>query len=153
MTEYEMISKALGIAQNMHQGMVDKAGKEYIFHPVMVALQCRTAEEKCAALLHDTVEDTELTLDDIASFGFPESVVQAVGLLTHVSDPSDPDDYMHYVQRIAESGSTIAVNVKIADLTHNTDLSRMNGAKTKKYETYVKALQYLMQFREGEHSI
>ncbi len=144
MNDYEMLSKALELARRAHEGQKDKAGEPYIFHPVTVALLCETVEEKVVALLHDTVEDSELGLEDIAAAGFSQDIMDAIRLLTH-----DPDEcsYEEYVERLAKSGNKTAINVKIADLTHNSDISRMGGKKTRKYDKYIWALDLLIKVR------
>jgi len=140
MTDYEMLSKALELARKAHDGQEDKAGEPYIFHPVMVALQCETAEEKAVALLHDSVEDNGLSFDDISAAGFSQDIIDSVRLLTHDRNECG---YEEYIERLAESGNKTAINVKIADLTHNSDLNRLGGVKPHKYDKYVKALERL----------
>lgn len=73
-----MLNRALEIARKAHAGQVDKGGDTYIFHPVRVALHCRTEEEKIVALLHDVVEDTDITLDDLRREGFSAEVLDAL---------------------------------------------------------------------------
>ena len=112
--------KAMNIAYTAHHGQVDKAGVPYVFHPLHLAEQMKDEFSCCAALLHDVVEDTDVTLEQLAE-DFPAEVVEAVRLLTH-----DPDtDYFDYVQRI--KGHPIAMAVKLADLAHNSDASRFAG--------------------------
>ena len=112
--------KAMGIAYDAHHGQVDKAGIPYVFHPLHVAESMDDEVSCCAALLHDVVEDTEVTLEDLAK-DFPAEVVEAVRLLTH--DPQE--DYFEYVRRI--KNDPIAMKVKLADIAHNTDESRFAG--------------------------
>jgi len=140
MTDYEMLSKALELSRKAHDGQEDKAGEPYIFHLVMVALQCETAEEKVVALLHDSVEDNGLSFEDISAAGFSQDIIDSICLLTHDWNECG---YEEYVERLAKSGNKIAINVKIADLTHNTDLSRLGGEKPYSYDKYVKALERL----------
>lgn len=112
--------KAMGLAYDAHHGQLDKAGVPYIFHPLHLAEQMEDEYSCCAALLHDTVEDTQITLEILAGL-FPAEVVEAVRLLTH-----DPDtDYFDYVRKIR--GNAIAMQVKLADLAHNSDASRFAG--------------------------
>lgn len=145
MTDYELLRTCLDIARNAHAGQLDRQGQEYIFHPVMVALQCDTVYEKCAGILHDVIEDTTVTMEDLRAAGIPEEVLTAVDLLTHVPNPSDPEDYRNYVRRLKASGNAIAMKVKIADLNHNSDLSRDGGMRPRKYNDYIWALEYLTQ--------
>ena len=117
--------KAMNIAYTAHHGQVDKAGVPYIFHPLHLAEAMEDEISCCAALLHDTVEDTDVTLEQLAEI-FPFEVVEAVRLLTH-----DPDtDYFDYVRAIR--GNPIAMKVKLADLAHNTDETRFAGVPVPK---------------------
>ena len=115
----ELTKKAMRIAYDAHNGQFDKCGVPYIFHPVHLAEQMTTEYTCCAALLHDTVEDTDLTFDDLRAAGMPPAVVFAVQLLTH--DPAV--DYFDYVRAIKQN--PIAKAVKLADLAHTSDLSRL----------------------------
>lgn len=137
MNNYEL---ALKIATETHKGQVDKAGIPYINHPLTVASLVDTEEEKIVALLHDTIEDTNITEQDLIDYGFPNEIVEAVKLLTHNKNVP----YMDYVAKIKDN--ELARKVKIADLTHNSDLSRLKEITEKdkkRYEKYQKALLYL----------
>ena len=114
----ELTKKAMRIAYDAHHGQLDKCGVPYIFHPLHLAEQMTTEYTCCAALLHDTVEDTDVTLDELRAAGMPPAVVFAVQLLTH--DPAV--DYFDYVRNI--KSNPIAKAVKLADLAHNSDLTR-----------------------------
>ncbi len=114
--------KAMKIAYDAHHGQVDKAGVPYIFHPLHLAETMDDEISCCAALLHDTVEDTDVTLEQLAA-EFPAEVVEAVRLLTHVPGT----DYYDYVRAIREN--PIAMKVKFADLDHNSDQSRFAGVR------------------------
>ena len=137
MSNYEL---ALKIATEAHKGQVDKAGVPYINHPLTVASLVDTEEEKIVALLHDTIEDTNITEQDLIDYGFPNEIVEAVKLLTHNKNVP----YMDYVAKIKDN--ELARKVKIADLTHNSDLSRLKeitDKDKKRYNKYQKALLYL----------
>ena len=137
MNKYEL---ALKIATEAHKGQVDKAGIPYINHPLTVASFVDTEEEKIVALLHDTIEDTNITEQDLLNYGFSNKIVEAVKLLTH----NKGIPYMEYVAKI--KNNELARKVKIADLTHNSDLSRLKEVTEKgmkRYEKYKKALIYL----------
>ena len=137
MSNYEL---ALKIATEAHKGQVDKAGVPYINHPLTVASLVDTEEEKIVALLHDTIGDTSITEQDLIDYGFPNEIVEAVKLLTHNKNVP----YMVYVAKIKDN--ELARKVKIADLTHNSDLSRLKeitDKDKKRYEKYQKALLYL----------
>ena len=112
--------EAMKIAYRAHHGQFDKSGIPYIFHPIHLAEQMPDELTTCVALLHDIVEDTDLTLDDLKAL-FPEAVTDAVALMTH--NPEVP--YPEYVLAIKDN--PIARVVKIADLTHNSDATRLAG--------------------------
>ena len=104
--------KAMKLAYAAHQGQTDHAGVPYIFHPYHVAEQMNDEYSCCAALLHDVIEDTSVSLISLA-LAFPAEVVRAVELLTHEEDVS----YEDYIRQIKTN--PIAVKVKLADLEHN----------------------------------
>ena len=132
--------KALRLCFDAHKEQVDKTGLPYVFHPFHLAEQMTDEETTVCALLHDVVEDTEYTLEDLEGMGFGDSVMEALRLLTH--DPAVP--YFDYVAAIAEN--SIAKAVKLADLRHNSDLSRMDEIderalrRTEKYKTAIQML-------------
>ena len=113
----QLIRKALMIAYQAHKDQVDKAGKPYIFHPLHVAEQMDDEYTCCVALLHDTVEDTDVTIEDIRDL-FPKEVADAIARLTH--DKHVP--YMEYVKKIKVD--PLARKVNLADLKHNMDVHR-----------------------------
>ena len=116
----ELTNKALRIAYDAHAGQLDKCGTPYIAHPLHVAEQMDDETSTCVALLHDVVEDSDVTLDDLAR-EFPPEVVEGVRLMTH-----DPEvDYLDYVRTIR--GNPLATKVKLADLAHNSDETRFAG--------------------------
>ena len=96
-------------------------------------------EEKIAALLHDVIEDTSVTMADLAKAGFSEKVLDAIQCLTK----KEGEEYMDFIQRV--SGNEIAAKVKIQDLNDNMDISRLNGRKPWKMDTYKQALDYLTE--------
>lgn len=137
----ELTKKAARIAYDAHAGQLDKAGMPYIFHPWHVAEQMTDEKTTCAALLHDVVEDTSVTLEQLAE-EFPADIIAALKLLTH----KEGVDYMDYVRKIKTD--PIASAVKIADLKHNSDLSRLpEEARTqeamRRCEKYAEALGIL----------
>lgn len=117
----------------------------YVFHPFHLAEQMTTEETVITALLHDVVEDTDYTLEDLAGMGFPETVIDALRLMTH--ERSVP--YLDYVRKIKTN--EIARTVKLADLRHNSDVTRLDSVdeKTeKRLEKYTKAMEILLQQEE-----
>lgn len=115
-----MTKKAMKLAYQAHMGQVDKGGVPYIFHPVHLAEGMRTEEAVTVALLHDVVEDTPITLADLAKEGFPASVLEALKILTH--DPNVP--YLTYIAQVKQNA--LARMVKLADLQHNQDATRLD---------------------------
>ena len=121
------LEDALIYAAQKHRGQRDKAGKPYITHPLRVMNNLgldATLEEQMAALLHDVVEDCDVSLDDLRAAGFPEAVVVAVDHLT--KDSEGEADYQKAIERAARD--PIAQRVKIADLTDNMNLKRIANA-------------------------
>lgn len=109
------IDIALRIATAAHAGQLDRDGHPVILHPLTVGLMGHTDEEKIAGFLHDVVEDSDLTFDDLLREGIPTGIVNALRLLTHEKGT----DYFEYVQNIIDSGNPIALQVKFNDLRHN----------------------------------
>lgn len=136
-----LTKKAMKLCYEAHKNQKDKGGMPYVFHPLHLAEQMTTEETAIAALLHDVVEDTEITLDDITEMGFPSSVIDALALLTH----KESVQYMDYVAKI--KSNPIALAVKLADLRHNSDLTRLNCVdecaleRVKKYHAAIELLE------------
>ena len=122
----ELTIKAMVLAYTAHHGQFDKGGVPYIFHPIHLAETMDDEISTCVALLHDTVEDTDVTLEQLAK-EFPREIVEAVELLTH----RDGVEYFDYVRSI--KANPVAVKVKLADLAHNGDPKRIcNGGNAEK---------------------
>lgn len=116
-----LTNEAMRIAYNAHHGQLDYNGIPYIFHPIHLAEQMDDEYSCCVALLHDTVEDTDVTIGELKTI-FPKEVTDAVALMTHEKGT----DYFDYVRAIKEN--PIARKVKLADLAHNSDQSRCVGS-------------------------
>jgi len=116
-----LTNKAMKIAYEAHHGQVDYNGIPYIFHPIHLAEQMDDEISCCAALLHDVVEDTDVTMEQLSK-EFPPEVIEVLTLLTHDKDV----DYFDYVRAI--KNHNIAKKVKLADLDHNSDQSRCIGS-------------------------
>ena len=139
----DLIGKALEIATEAHKGAKDRGGNDYILHPITVALHCKTNEEKTVALLHDVVEDTAITLDDLRKY-FPERIVEAVDAITMRKE--EKTARWDYIQRVKRN--RIARRVKTEDLKHNSDLSRIPNPTEEDYERaerYKQELAFLKQ--------
>ena len=137
-----LTKKALKISFNAHKDQVDKSGMPYVYHPFHLAEQMNDEYSTCVALLHDVVEDTDISLDDLTSEGFPAEVIDALTLMTH----DDKVPYMDYVRKIKTN--PIATKVKLADLEHNSDLSRLDLVddvaleRADKYRRAISLLRY-----------
>ena len=135
-----MIDIALAIARKAHAGQVDKAGVDYIQHPLYVASQVKTEQEKAIALLHDVLEDSDITVADLLAYGLSNKVVTAVQTLTKKKGQS----YQEYLEKV--KSNNLARVVKLADLKHNSDLSRLKSVSDtdrERVEKYKKAIYYL----------
>lgn len=113
-----LTNKAMILAYEAHKGQKDKAGIPYIFHPIHLAEQMHDEISTCVALLHDVVEDTDMTIAQLEQM-FPAEVIEAVKLLTR----SKEQTYMDYIKCVKQN--SIATEVKLADLTHNMDETRI----------------------------
>ncbi len=135
----ELVKKACFISFEAHKADQDKGGYPYVYHPFFLASQFDDEEAVCVALLHDVIEDHGDTYSFayLKEVGFPETVLNALKLMTHADDVP----YMDYVKEIAKD--PIARRVKMADLMHNMDSRRTNGKLPKKIETYKEAYAYL----------
>ena len=135
-----MLELALSIATEAHGGQFDKAGIDYIEHPIFVASQVDSEEEKAVALLHDVIEDSSVTAEELLNAGLPETVVTAVQILSKKKG----QDYQTYLKTV--KSNPLARAVKLADLKHNSDLSRLETITDKDLgglEKYKKAIDYL----------
>ena len=136
-----LTKKAMKISFEAHKDQTDKSGLPYIFHPVHLAEQMTDENTTCVALLHDVVEDTDITFEQLEKEGFSKEIIDALKLMTH--DKSVP--YMDYVKGIKTN--SIATKVKLADLTHNSDLTRLeivDEKNMKRAEKYRKAIELLL---------
>ncbi len=136
----EDTKKALKLCFEAHKNQVDKSGMPYVFHPFHLAEQMTDERTTIVALLHDIVEDTDYTLDDLSNMGFESDIIEALMLMTH--DKAVP--YMEYVAKI--KNNPIARAVKLADLRHNSDLSRLDivdEKALKRKEKYSEAIRLL----------
>lgn len=134
------IEIAISIALKAHKGQVDKGGNPYILHPLAVMNRVETIEEKIVAVLHDVVEDTEVTIDQLRETGFSEEILEAINLLTRAKE----DSYEEFIDKTLKN--RIARNVKIADIKENMKLSRIQDPSEQDYmrlEKYKKALERL----------
>lgn len=123
-----MLNKAIEIATRAHAGQVDKAGESYILHPLRVMLTRETELERICAVLHDVIEDTNITFDNLRNEGFPEDVITVLDCLTK----RDGEDYDAFIDRVLKNET--ACSVKLADLCDNMNLTRIQNPTEKDKE-------------------
>lgn len=137
-----LTNKAMQIAYAAHHGQVDKGGLPYIFHPYHLAEAMEDEISCCAALLHDVVEDTHVTMEQLAE-EFPSAVIDVLQLLTHREDVL----YYDYVRAI--KSNPIAVKIKLADIAHNSDQTRCTNLSQEQLayfrEKYARAVSILTE--------
>ena len=127
------------IAYKAHEGQTDKAGVPYIFHPIHIAEQMDSEESCVVALLHDVVEDSDITLEILSKY-FNDDIIAALRVLTK----KENDDYVMYIKRVKTN--KLATKVKIKDLEHNRDLTRLDEVTDKDRKRslkYLEAIRYL----------
>ena len=137
-----LTKKAYKIAFETHRDQLDKTGLPYIHHPLHLASQMTDEVTTCVALLHDVVEDSDMTFEELEKLGFGGEIIDALRLLTHADDVP----YMDYVREIKKN--PVAAAVKRADLMHNSDMTRLDVVTEKdlqRAEKYKKALEILSE--------
>ena len=134
--------RAIEIATEAHKGQYDKAGNDYIGHPLRVMEMGKTENEKIVVVLHDVVEDTDWTFEALAAEGFSEEVIAALRCVTKLSENENYDDFIERVKK-----NTLAVAVKINDLSDNMDIRRLpylSDKDVKRLKKYLKAYKRLI---------
>jgi len=140
-----MLEVALSIALESHNGQLDKAGQIYILHPLRLMMKFSNMEERIVAVLHDVVEDSDVTLDDLASKGFSKKVISAIGCLTK----KENETYDNFINRIIVND--LARKVKIEDIKDNLDITRIhtiNDVDLQRIVKYHQALEKLTAIKE-----
>jgi (p)ppGpp synthase/HD superfamily hydrolase len=147
----KMVEKCLTIAHEAHFRQRDRDGNAVILHPIIVGSMGRTDAEKCVGFLHDVVEDTDWTFDDLLNEGLPAEIVEALRLLTHPKGT----DYFDYVRRIIDSGNQTAINVKRNDLLHNIARGKAFGYKDliAKHEKALRMIEASVQARTATNTV
>lgn len=145
----DLLEKALGIALIAHAGQKDKAGAPYILHPLRLMMAAPDSDAQVVALLHDVLEDSQLTEDDLCQAGIPAHICAAVATLTRQLD----ETYEEFIERIAED--ELARTVKILDIKDNLNLQRLKSVKKAdlmRVNDYHRALQFLLQAEDQENA-
>lgn len=143
------LARAIALAAQYHEGQTDKGGRPYVFHPLRLMLKALTEQEQIAAVLHDTIEDTDLTLDDLRKEGFSDEIVEAIDRLSRRED----ETYREFILRIKEN--RLAARVKILDLQDNMDLTRIKKPSEKDQKRllkYSRALDTLLSHDETQEA-
>ena len=138
----ELYDLALRTSIRAHEGQKDKSEREYVMHPIRVAERCKEPRAKIVALLHDTIEDTDVTAEYLRSEGFPEEIIIAVLSVTK----QEGESYENFVNRAA--GNAIGREVKIADLEDNMDVRRLKEITDEdvtRLRKYLRSWQYLIK--------
>ena len=142
-----MLEEAILIATRAHMGQVDKGNQPYILHPLRVMLRLQTEEERTVGVLHDVIEDTSVTIEDLRKQGISKEVLEA---LEHIAKGKQ-EPYMEYISRVIQN--PLALKVKKCDLEDNMNRSRLekvtekDEARLKKYElAYSKVIEALKAY-------
>ena len=136
------LQRAIEIATEAHKGQFDKSGKDYIGHPLRVMEMGKTEEEKIVGVLHDVIEDTDWTFETLAEEGFSKEVIDALRCVTKLSENENYDDFIERVKK-----NSLAVAVKINDLSDNMDIRRLpylSDKDVKRLKKYLKAYKKLI---------
>jgi len=136
----DLLNIAIAKAATAHSGQLDKAGEPYILHPIRVMLSLTSNQDRICGVLHDIIEDTDVTIEELKNLGFPEEILEAISLLTK----QEGETYEDFISRLLLN--PIACRVKLADLNDNMDLSRIQTlgekdfARIRKYEVAKKRI-------------
>ena len=151
-----LYEKALNIAKEAHKGQKQKDNvTPYIEHPIFVASLVTSEKEKAVALLHDVIEDTNITLEELKKAGLPTDVIEAVSILTKQPKSS----YFDYIEKVKTN--PLAKKIKLVDLYHNSDITRIPNPSEndyKRFKKYQRAIKFLndrefTSFREYEDNL
>lgn len=142
------LQKAISLAVDAHFNQTRRNGEPYILHPIRVMLKMQTEEQKIVAILHDVIEDTSLTEEDLYLYGFSENVIKAIMLLTKSKD-CNYEAYIDFIRR-----NEIARKVKIEDIKDNLDLEQLDRISEKdiaRSQKYIRALAELIEAPKLKH--
>lgn len=144
------LENVIQLATAAHEGQKDKAGKDYILHPLRVMSRMKGELSQMTAILHDVIEDTNITYDDLRKLGIGEEIIAAIELLTHPVDyKGSTEEYFANIETIAKSNNQIAIDVKFSDLIDNSDITRVENPTEKDFnrvKKYQKAMAMLEPF-------
>jgi (p)ppGpp synthase/HD superfamily hydrolase len=135
--QIQMLNEAIELAVQAHYSQVSRNGEPYILHPLTVMLKLETETERIVGVLHDVLEDTDYTYEDLEDAGFTDEVLYALDALTKQQD----EPYMDYIARVKKN--ELACKVKLADLEHNMSRCILEG-NTKRYLKYLSAKEEIL---------
>lgn len=138
----KQLEQAIKLASIKHYGQKDKANKPYIFHLLHVMNNLDDLNAKIVGVLHDSLEDTDMTRNDLVNYGFSEEIIIAVEILTK----SKNQKYMDYIENI--KSNNVAKKVKLIDLKHNMDLTRLSEISDKDLKRTIKYLEAYKRLNE-----
>jgi (p)ppGpp synthase/HD superfamily hydrolase len=122
-----LLEQALALALEIHAGQTDKGGRPYILHPLTLMMQMDTDDERITAVLHDTIEDSDMTINQLQQkLNLPNHIAEAIDLLSHDKNEMDYDSYIERLR-----SNPLARKVKLADLRHNMDPLRLDQIRDK----------------------
>lgn len=136
-----LTKKVMRFAFDKHSDQIDKSGIPYIFHPIHIAEQMIDEKTTVVALLHDVLEDTTTSEEELVKLGLDTEMIEAIKILTKPEDM----EYFDYIESI--KSNPIAKKVKMVDLQHNSDITRLNEVNDKdlkRIEKYQKAIKILI---------
>jgi (p)ppGpp synthase/HD superfamily hydrolase len=140
------LGRAIAIAASAHQDQLDKNGTSYILHPIRMMLKMDGEEQMIAAVLHDVIEDTQWTIDQLRAEGFSDRIIHLVDLLSR----KPLESYAEFIERVRTD--PVAVKIKIADLEDNMDLTRLSEIKDVDISRLKRSHQYWLSLQENnEH--
>ena len=140
----KLLDKAIQIAASAHAGQFDKGGMPYLMHPIRVMsfLKSNDEELQCIAIMHDVLEDSSVTAEDLLAAGMTQRIVAGVQCLTKIKGES----YDNYKLRVFTSGD--AMQVKLADLRHNSDIRRLKGVTQKDVDRIAKYHTFFLEISD-----
>lgn len=144
MKKGELLSRAIFTATTQHYGQFDKGENPYVLHvlSVMNILNSDDEELNCIAVLHDVIEDTKTTLEDLTDIGFTDRIIDAVSRLTKMKGQT-LDEYKSVI-----FDSKDAMMVKMADLIHNSDITRLKGISSKDFDRMAKYHHFYLELKQ-----
>lgn len=125
-----LLEKSIKVADKVFARKVDKGGNPYMIHLLSVSCFMENEFDKVVAILHDILEDTEVTREELLNFGYPKEILETIEILTR----KEKEEYSVYIERIISSNNLTALNVKLYDLKNNMDISRIKNPTPKDFE-------------------